>query len=148
MDDIEKSDWERDSLTDWPTISRIASSTEIINSKMYWNIFGLKYFWSDLGYPQPSLGQKYSIEVAKGLGSSPSTPVQLYIPMSLLRTWKGGSVQFMAGWKILKRENNLFVSTHEYSEAWQSHHVGAWESTQRRTHTPPVMYTMYTLYTL
>ena len=28
MDDIEKSDWDRDSLTDWPTIFRIASATE------------------------------------------------------------------------------------------------------------------------
>ena len=44
-----------------------------------------------------SLGQKYLIAVAYGLGSTPSTAVQLYIPRSLFFTGKGGSVQLMAG---------------------------------------------------
>ena len=40
--------------------------------------------------------------VAYGLGSSPVS-VQLYFPMSLLRTWNGGSVQLMA--EILLRSS-------------------------------------------
>ena len=43
MNYIEKSDWERDSLTDWPTISRIASATENHKFKDV-----LKYFWIEI----------------------------------------------------------------------------------------------------
>ena len=44
----------------------------------------------------PALGQWYLIAVAYGLGSSPSTPVQLYIPISLFLMANGASVQLMA----------------------------------------------------
>ena len=56
-----------------------------------------------LGKAHPSRGQKYRTEVAYGLGATPSTAVQLYMPRLLFLTANGGMVQLMAGkgeWRV------------------------------------------------
>ena len=70
-------------------------STSLLQVPSIWQNTTLS-FSPSLEYPQSFLGQKYRTADAYGLGRTPVGSVQLYIPMSLSRTGKGGVVQLIA----------------------------------------------------
>ena len=77
--------------------------------------------------------------LAYGLGSTPSTAVQLYIPRSLFFTGKGGCVQLIA-----EKENNmvqahLVLLAYVCKLAWHGPRGVGWASTQHLPNIPPVV---------